>query len=197
MTESKTCCAVKQNPQMLLLLGACPALAVTTSLQSGLLMGLAVLVVLVLTSLTVSLLKNLISGVKPSACVLISAGFTIMVKLLLEAYLPELYYANGDLALYLSVLTVSPLVYLYAEKATESAPGKAVVKSLLGGVFFLLLLAVVSALREVLGSATIFGKELAFMKDYTIAPSAHAFMGYVVLAIVAAVLNGTSCKEGE
>lgn len=195
MCETKTCKAL--NTQTLLLLGACPALAVTTSLQSGLLMGLAVLAVLVLTSLTVSLLKNLISEVKLSACVLISAGFTVMVKLLLEAYLPELYYANGDLALYLSVLTVSPLVYLYAEKATASAPGKAVVKSLLGGVFFLLLLVVVSALREVLGSATIFGKELAFMADYTIAPSAHAFMGYVVLAIAAAVLNVTSCKEGE
>jgi len=204
MTETKTCCAVKQNPQMLLLLGACPAMAVTTGVLSGVTMGVAVLVIMLLTGIVVSLLKKLIAPVKLPACVLIATGFTALTQMVLAAWLPDLYYANGELALYLSVLAVSPLIYRHADKvASVSSLGATVKDSILSGLLFVVVLAVVSALREVLGTAMICGKEIAFMKDYTISILAKPFGGFVILAIVAAVLGAIRpascdcCKEGE
>lgn len=204
MTESKTCCAVKQNPQMLLLLGACPALAVSTGLISGAVMGVSVLVIMLLTGIVVNLLKKVISGVKLPACVLIAAGFTALVQMALAAWLPNLYYANSDLALYLSVIAVSPLVYRHADKVASVASfGETLKDAIVSGLFFLVVMVVVSALREVLGSAAIAGKEIAFMKDYVISIMAKPFGAFVILGIVAAIVgairpaNCECCKEGE
>lgn len=203
MTETKTCCAVKQNPQMLLLLGACPALAVTTGVISGAVMGVAILVIMLLTGIVVSLLKKLIASVKLPACVLIAAGFTALVQMVLAAWLPDLYYANGELALYLSVIAVSPFVYRHADKVASAASlGETVKDAVLSGLLLLVVMLVVSALREVLGSAMICGKEIAFMKDYTISILAKPFGGFVILGIVAAVVGAVCpasccCKEGE
>lgn len=203
MTETKTCCAVKQNPQMLLLLGACPALAVTTGVISGAVMGVAILVIMLLTGIVVSLTKKLIASVKLPACVLIATGFTALVQMVLAAWLPDLYYANGEMALYLSVIAVSPFVYRHADKVASAASlGETVKDAILSGLLLLVVMLVVSALREVLGSAMICGKEIAFMKDYTISILAKPFGGFVILGIAAAVVGairpaGCCCKEGE
>ena len=188
MSENKVCCAVKQNPLMLLLLGACPAMAVTTNVLAGLGMGLAVTVVMLLTGIVVSLLRKVIpAAVKLPVCVLVSAGFTALVQMVMAAWLPEI---SAMLGIYLAVIATSALVYRHADKVASNAGlGKTVADAVVTGVFFTVVLVVVSAIRQYAG---------AYVSILT-AP----FGGYVVLAIVAAVIGAIrpatcgGCKEGE
>ena len=87
---------VKENPVFVLMLGMCPTLAVTTSAINGLGMGLSSLVVLAISNLVISLLRNIIpDDVRLPAFIVIVASFVTVVELLMEAYLPSLYSALG------------------------------------------------------------------------------------------------------
>lgn len=188
MSETKVCCAVKQNPLMLLLLGACPAMAVTTSVLAGLGMGLAVTAVMLLTGIVVSLLRKIIPAqVKLPVCILVAAGFTSLVQMVMAAWLPEI---NSLLGIYLSVVAVSALVYRHADKVAANAGiGRTVADAVAAGLFFTVVLVVVSAIRQ-------FGGEY-------VAILTKPFGGYLVLTIVAAVVGAVrpaacgGCKEGE
>ncbi|MBP3313083.1 MAG: hypothetical protein J6K84_00290 [Oscillospiraceae bacterium] len=197
------CRQVKTGPALLLLLGACPALALSTTALSAVTAGAFLLAVTLLTSVTMALLKGLVAKeIKLAASVLVATGYTVLLRLAVGAWLPDFYYAHGDMVLYLNAIAVSPFVYRQAEHATENGFGKTVAESLLAGVCFLVSIVVVGAVREILGAATVFGKELTFMKDYTIALAQKPFGGFVVLALVAAVANiirpnkCMDCKKG-
>ena len=96
---------VKENPVFVLMLGMCPTLAVTTSAINGLGMGLSSLVVLAISNLVISLLRNIIpDDVRLPAFIVIVASFVTVVELLMEAYLPSLYSALG---IYLPLITTN------------------------------------------------------------------------------------------
>ena len=85
---------IKENPTFVLMLGMCPTLAVTTSAMNGLGMGLTTAVVLALSNMIISLMRNIIPNkVRIPAFIVIIASFVTVVQLLLQAYLPDL---NGD-----------------------------------------------------------------------------------------------------
>ena len=87
---------VKENPVFVLMLGMCPTLAVTTSAINGLGMGLSSLVVLAISNLVISLLRNIIpDDVRLPAFIVIVASFVTVVELLMEAYLPSLFDGIG------------------------------------------------------------------------------------------------------
>lgn len=87
---------VKENPTFVLMLGMCPTLAVTTSAVNGFGMGATTLVVLALSNLIISLLRNIIpKKVRIPAFIVIIASFVTIVQLLLEAYIPFLNDALG------------------------------------------------------------------------------------------------------
>ena len=87
---------IKENPVLVLLLGMCPTLAVTTSAINGLGMGISTLVVLVCSNIVISILKNVIpSKVRIPCYIVVIAGFVTIVQLLLKAYLPALDEALG------------------------------------------------------------------------------------------------------
>lgn len=205
MSEKKTCCAVKQNPLMLLLLGATPAMAMTTGVVEALGMGLSVLLITLLTGILVSALKKIIpENGKLAACVLISAGVTGLVQQVMAAWLPGLYFAGENMALYLGVVAVSPFVFRHVDKvASRAGIGTAVKDALSTGVFFLVVMVIVAAIREVLGAGSIAGVPLNFLKDYTTPILTQAFGGFVVYAMAAAVIGAKRpadcccCEEGE
>ena len=86
----------KENPTFVLMLGMCPTLAVTTSAMNGLGMGLTTMVVLALSNMIISLLRNIIPDkVRIPAFIVIIASFVTMMELLLEGFLPSLYEAVG------------------------------------------------------------------------------------------------------
>ena len=99
---------IKENPTFVLMLGMCPTLAVTTSAMNGLGMGLTTMVVLALSNMIISMLRNIIPDkVRIPAFIVVIASFVTMVELLLEGFIPALYDALG---LYIPLIVVNCII---------------------------------------------------------------------------------------
>ena len=141
--------AIGANPVLVLLLGACPAMALTTDVRAALAIGLAALVVMVLSSVVIAALARLIpQGARLAACVLVTTAFVSVVEMLMNAYLPSVYSMMG---IYLAVCAVNLLVFGAAENAAEAGFGKALVNALVAGLVFTAVILVVAAIRELFG----------------------------------------------
>ena len=111
----KLLAAIGANPVLVLLLGACPAMALTTDVRAALAIGLAALVVMVLSSIVIAALTKLIpQGARLADCVLVTTAFVSAVEMLMNAYLPNVYSMMG---IYLAVCAVNLLVFGAAENA--------------------------------------------------------------------------------
>ncbi len=96
---------IKENPTFVLVLGMCPTLAVTTAAINGIGMGLTTTVVLMMSNLFISLLRNIIPDkVRMPAYIVIVASFVTVVQLLLEGFIPSLYDSLGLYSPYRSKL---------------------------------------------------------------------------------------------
>lgn len=147
---------IKENPTFVLMLGMCPTLAVTTSAINGLGMGLTTMVVLALSNMFISMLRNIIPDkVRIPAFIVVIASFVTVVELLLKAYIPFLYDALG---LYIPLIVVNCIILGRAE-AYASKNG--VISSLFDGVGmglgFTVALTIIGAVREVIGAGELFG----------------------------------------
>jgi len=186
MTDMKH--SIMKNPLMILLLGATPALAATTDVRSALGMGGAVLVILVLSNIITFLLKNKIAHeTKLATNVLIVTGVVSVVQMLMAAFLPSIY---NMLGLYVAIVAVTALTSRQADLADEAqSVGEAAKYAVSAGLTLLVVMVIVAAIRELLGSASIAGMELAFLANYKISAMVKAPGAYIVLAIVAACVS--------
>ena len=189
--------AILKNPLMVLFLGACPAMAATATLWGGFGMGLAVLAVMLLSNLVIALLKKVMpqQALIP-VCVVVSAGFVSAVQMLMNAFMPDVYEMLG---VYVAVVAVNLVVFSQAEDASKASVGSAVLGAVVTGLCFTAILVVMGAVRELLGSAAIAGKEIAFLVEYRIPLLSTAPGGYLVASIMAAVLSkvSTPCCGSE
>lgn len=147
---------VKENPTLVLMLGMCPTLAVTTSAMNGLGMGLTTMVVLALSNAIISLLRNIIPDkVRIPAFIVIIASFVTVVQMVLQAYLPFLYDALG---IYIPLIVVNCIILGRAESYASKNP---VIPSFFDGVGmglgFSFALTCIGGIREILGAGEIFG----------------------------------------
>lgn len=147
---------IKENPTFVLMLGMCPTLAVTTSAINGLGMGLTTAVVLTLSNMIISLLRNVIPDkVRIPAFIVIIASFVTMMQMLLQAYLPFLYDALG---IYIPLIVVNCIILGRAESYASKNP---VIPSMFDGIGmglgFSLALTCIGAVRELLGAGDLFG----------------------------------------
>ena len=126
---------LKENPVLVMLLGTCPTLAVTTMAFNGIGMGLATTFVLLGSSIVISLLKKVIPNqVRLPAFIVIIAGFVTIVGFLLQVYLPDLY---GSLGVFLSLITVNCIILGRAEAfASKNSVGKSIADALGMGIGF-------------------------------------------------------------
>ncbi|MCK8060662.1 electron transport complex subunit E [Fusibacter sp. A1] len=150
---------VKDNPIFVQLLGMCPTLAVTTSAENGLGMGLATMAVLVLANVVIALIRKLIpSKIRIPIFIVVIATFVTIVGMLMEAYVPPLYDALG---LFIPLIVVNCLILARAE---AYAFKNSVVNSALDGIGmgagFTLSLVILGAVRELFGNGSIFGLTL-------------------------------------
>lgn len=164
---------LKENPTFVLMLGMCPTLAVTTSAINGLGMGLTTAVVLALSNLIISLLRNIIPvKVRIPAFIVIIASFVTIVQLLLQAYLPSL---NDALGVYIPLIVVNCIILGRAESYAYSNPP---IPSLFDGVGmglgFTVALTCIGAVRELLGTGKMF--------DMQVMPDSFTPIGIFVLA---------------
>jgi electron transport complex protein RnfE len=146
----------RENAVFRLLLGLCPTLAVTTSAENGLGMGLATTFVLVGSNVVVSLMRQVIpSKVRIPAFIVIIATFVTVVQLCMEAYFYDLYKALG---IFIPLIVVNCVILGRAEAfASKNRLLPALVDGLGMGVGFTLALFVLGAVRELFGSGTLLG----------------------------------------
>lgn len=172
------------NPMWVLFLGACPALGATGSLQSAVAMGVAVFAVMLLTALVMALLRRILpERAIIAATILTAALFTSAAQLVLHAMLPSVYKMLG---VYLAVAAVNLLVF---NRSADNASGGWFGKVLVTGIEFLVVITVVALLRELLGLGTVWGQEIAFFKAHAVASIQKPMGGFLVYAIVAAIVN--------
>lgn len=198
MSEKTCICkAIAKNPLMVLFLGACPAMAASASVLGALGMGIAFLTVMLLSSLVISALKKITPAqALIPVCVIVSAGFVSAVQMLMNAFLPDVYQMLG---VYVAVVAVNLVVFSQSEDAYQASIGAAALQAVVTGLWFTLILLVMGAVRELLGSASIAGRPVAFLAEYRIPLLAKTPGGFLVASIMAAVLSklGGSCCGSE
>jgi len=183
---------VRENPVLVLLLGCCPTLGVTSSATNAIGMGLATLFVLVMSNLVISLVKNVIPDkVRIPSFIVIIAAFVTVVQLLMEAYTPALF---EQLGLFIPLIVVNCIVLGRAEAfASRYSVGASVVDGLGMGLGFTLALLLLGSAREVLGSLSWFGlkfSESDGMLVFVLAPGAFITLGFII-----AIMNGLKKKK--
>lgn len=146
---------VLENPTFVLMLGMCPTLAVTTSAINGLGMGLTTMVVLALSNMFISMLRNIIPDkVRIPAFIVIIASFVTVVELLLKAYIPFLYDALG---LYIPLIVVNCIILGRAESYASKNPVLPSIFDGIGmGLGFTVGLTAIGIVRELIGAGKIF-----------------------------------------
>ena len=180
MSEKKLCCVIAENPLLILFLGACTAMGATTTLLGAVAMGVAALIVMVLSALVITALKKVIPEcARIPAVVIIVTGFVSIVQMLMNAFLPEIYQMLG---IYVAVAAVDLLIFGTADESC-------VVRAVKNGLRFLVILVIMGLVREVLGSGSVAGFDIAFLADYTIPVMTKAPGGFVVYSILAAVIS--------
>ncbi len=180
-------------PPFRLVLGLCPVLAVTKTVENGIGMGVATTFVLVFANLLVSLLRNVIPSKVRIACyIVIIATFVTIVELVMQAYTYELFLKLG---IFIPLIVVNCVVLGRAEAfASKNTPGLSVADGLGIGIGFTLSLAALGAVREILGAGTItiWGGTPVFEMGAAFQP--FAFMveapgAFVALGLMLAAMN--------
>jgi len=146
---------IKDNPVFVMLLGMCPALGVTSSAFNGLGMGMATLFVLLMSNIVVSIIKKQIpSKVRIPAFIIVIASFVTIVEMVLEAFIPFLY---EQLGIFIPLIVVNCLILGRAEAfASKNNLFSSIVDALGMGIGFTIALTALGAVREILGSGSIF-----------------------------------------
>ncbi|MEE0954545.1 MAG: electron transport complex subunit E [Eubacterium sp.] len=185
-----------ENPSFVLILGMCPALAVTTSATNAIGMGLSTLVVLALSNLFISLLRNIIPAkMRMPAYIVVIASFVTIVQLLMEGFLPEL---NKALGLYIPLIVVNCIIMGRAEAYAGKKPPVASFFDGIGmGLGFTLAILLVASLREILGNGTWFGIKITPasyvpINIFVLAPGA-----FLVFALFVAIMNKLKIGAGR
>ncbi len=185
---------VKENPVLVTLLGMCPALAVTTMASNGIGMGLATTFVLVCSNLVISLLKKVIPGAVRLPCyIVIIAGFVTLIEFLLKGYVPALY---DSLGIFLSLITVNCIILGRAEVfASKNRVIPSVLDGLGMGLGFTLALFLMGAVREIIGTGSIFGISIPFISQNPMSVFIMPAGGFFTLGVIIAVVNKLKKKK--
>lgn len=144
---------LKENPSLVLVLGTCPALAVTTSAINGLGMGAATTFVLLCSNILVAALKNYIPNkVRIPAFIVIIATFVTIVDLVMQAYSPDLYKALG---VFIPLIVVNCIILGRAEAfAQKNSVFYSILDAVGMGIGFTLALFLMGSIREILGNGS-------------------------------------------
>lgn len=185
---------IKENPVLVLLLGTCPTLAVTSDVKSAVGMAAAAAVVLILSNLAISLLRNIIPDKVRIPCyIVVIAGFVTVVEMLMHAFFPDIYSALG---IFLSLIVVNCIILGRAEMfASKNGVVASVMDGIGMAIGFALALVAMATIREVFGAGTFFGMEIPFIKNYTIPILTSAPGGFFVFGLLIAIVNKFLSKK--
>jgi len=174
----------RENPILVLLLGNCPTLAVTSSAINGLGMGLATTFVLFMSNVFISAVRNFVPDkVRIPAFVVIIASFVTIVDLLMQAYTPAL---SKQLGIFIPLIVVNCIILGRAEAfAMKNSIYSSFIDGLGMGLGFTMALVIIGSIREMLGTGSLFGyKFIAENADgiliFILAPGAFITLGFLI-----------------
>ena len=184
---------IKENPTLVLMLGMCPTLAVSTRAMNGIGMGLSTMAVLLLSNLIISLLRKVIPDeVRLPAYIVIVASLVTVVELIIKAYLPSIYEALG---IYIPLIVVNCIILGRAEAyANKTTPGLAVFDAIGMGLGFTVALTLLGLIREFLGNGSAFGYQVLPSSVEPIGLFVKAPGAFLVLAFIIMVQNAIGAK---
>lgn len=187
---------LKENPLLVIMIGLCSSLAVTTSVANGFGMGCAMTFVLVMSEIMISLFRKLIpDSVRIPIFIIIIASFTTIIDLVMQAYLPAL---SASMGVFIPLIVVNCIIMGRVESFASKRPvGEATCDALGMGMGYLWVLCTISIIREFLGAGKFFGMQV-LDESMTIGFFSRAPGGFFVfgtlIAITAAIKRARADK---
>ena len=195
-----------ENPLFVSILGTCPALATTKTLEAALGMGLLFTIVLICSNMLVSLLRKIIpEEIRTPAYIVIIATFVTMVKMFTNAFLPELY---STLGVFISLIVVNCIVLGRAEAyASKNGVFDSLIDALGMGIGYTLAIMLMALFRELLGTGAFsFGAIFTFIPyfklqiipaGYEISVFQNPAGAFIVFALILAVIAFIRNRKAE
>jgi len=174
----------KENPIFRIVLGICPTLAISTSVENGVGMGIAATAVLVCSNVVISLLRHLVpKNIRIPIFIVVIATFVSIVEMLMQAYYPALYKALG---IFVPLIVVNCIILGRAEAfASRNGVFVSILDGIGMGIGFTLSLVVISIIREITGTGAFYGISIlpSSFKPVVVmvlAPGAFLTLGYLL-----------------
>lgn len=192
---------VRENPVFRIVLGMCPTLAISTAMENGFWMGLAVTFVLVFSNLLIAAVRNIVPDKIRIPCyIVIIATFVTIVDLVMAAYTPSMYEILG---IFIPLIVVNCIIMGRAEAfASKNGVIASVMDGLGMGIGFMLSLMVIGFIREITGTANlvvfgtkVFGNGLSFDPARMMITPPGAFITMGVLLGILNVVTKTKSSE--
>jgi electron transport complex protein RnfE len=147
---------IRENPLLMLMIGLCSSLAVTTAVANGIGMGLSMTFVLLMSELVISAFRKLIpDSIRIPVFIIVIAAFTTVIDYVLKAYFPDLSKAMG---VFIPLIVVNCIIMGRVESFASKQPLINVIPDALGmGLGYTWVLTGISVIRELLGSGAVLG----------------------------------------
>lgn len=187
---------LKENPIFVQLLGMCPTLAVTTSAENGIGMGLATTAVLIGSNVAISMLRKFIPAqVRIPAYVVVISTFVTVISMLMEAFVPALFTSLG---LFIPLIVVNCIILARAESfANKNGVIDSAFDGIGMGLGFTLALFILGSVREILGNGSLFG---AAILGASYKPALIMILppgGFLALGLLLALYNSYTLKKAK
>ena len=185
---------IKNNPIFVQLIGMCSVLAVTTSVQNSLAMGMAVTAVLMGSNFVVSLLKNIIPDeIRIPAFVVVIATFVTVIEMFMKAYAQPIYQSLG---IFLPLIVVNCVILARAESfAFNNKVIPSIVDGFATGIGYTLAVFILGTIREILGAGTFLGMQVLGSSYNPIGIMVMPAGAFIVLGILIGIFNNIRKKQ--
>ncbi|MBR1822971.1 MAG: electron transport complex subunit E [Ruminococcus sp.] len=185
---------LKENPTLVMLLGMCPTLAVTTQAMNGIGMGLVTTFVLLGSNIVISALRKVIPDkVRIPAFIVIIASFVTLIGFLLEGFVPSLY---DSLGIYLTLITVNCIIFGRAEMfASKNGIVASACDAIGMGLGFTMALFLMGSIREIIGSGKWMGLEIPVLSNNPMLLFIMPAGGFFTLGMIIAAVNKLTNKK--
>ena len=190
---------VRENPLLVLNIGLCSSLGITTQVFNGLGMGMSMTFVLFMSELVISIFrKHIPQAVRLPVFITIIAAFTTIVQMVLQAYVPSLY---DSLCVFLPLIVVNCIIRGRVEAfASKNTVGDSLLDALGMGLGYTMVLVLISLIRELLGAGTILAgtalKVSIIPEAYCIGILNSAPGGFIVFGVLGAVMQAIKNAQG-
>lgn len=189
---------LKENPLLVLNIGLCSSLGVTTSIFNGLGMGMSMMFVLLMSEFVISIFRKCIpNAIRLPVFIIIIAAFTTIVQFVLQAYVESLYDALG---VFLPLIVVNCIIMGRVESfASKNNVGNSILDALGMGIGYTCVLVVISLVREFFGGGTLMAgtsvKLELIPEAYRIGILNSAPGGFIVFGLLGAAVQALKNKK--